>query len=182
MKPRNLLLTLTMLAAGAATAQAPSAPADYAAWRDREIKALSAQQIQELSEGQGMGLSLPAELNGAPGPLHALALADTLALTPEQQRELQRIVADMKTQAQQLGRQVIDAERRLDGAFRAGTADEAEVARLSANAGTLNGALRNVHLQAHLRTQRLLQPEQIAAYAQARGYAGEHGLHGNAHH
>jgi len=179
MNTRCFAALLAGLIAGSAGAQTPS---DYAGWRQREIKALSAQQIDDLNEGRGMGLSLPAELNGAPGPLHALALADTLALTPAQSAELERIVAEMKSEARRLGRAWVDTERRLDQAFRDGTADEAAVARLSADAGRLQGELRNVHLQAHLRTRRLLQPQQIAAYDRARGYAGEQGLAGSHDH
>ena len=53
----------------------------YASFADREIKALSAEQLTDLREGRGMGLSLPAELNGYPGPKHELELADGLGLT-----------------------------------------------------------------------------------------------------
>ena len=172
-------LLLCLLWAGTVAAQSPS---DYAAWRHREIKALSAQQIDDLAEGRGMGLSLPAELNGAPGPLHALALAQVLELTPAQTGELERVVTEMKHQARQLGRQVIEAERTLDEAFRDGTASEHDTARLSAQAAALQGQLRNVHLQAHLRTRRLLSPQQVAAYQRARGYAEEPGHPGHAHH
>ena len=34
----------------------------------RPIKALSAQNIDDLRNGRGMGQSMPAELNGYPGP------------------------------------------------------------------------------------------------------------------
>ncbi|MED5621395.1 hypothetical protein [Ideonella sp. BN130291] len=87
-------------------------------------------------------------------------------------------MAEMKAQARELGRRLIEVEQELDTAFRTGAADETTVARLSAAAGQLSGQLRNVHLQAHLRTQRLLKPAQIAAYARARGYAAEQGLEG----
>ena len=58
----------------------------YASLVDREIKALSAEQLANLREGRGMGLSLPAELNGYPGPKHVLELADGLGLTPAQRQ------------------------------------------------------------------------------------------------
>ena len=47
----------------------------------RLIKALSEQQIADLKAGRGMGLALPAELNGYPGPIHVLELSDELGLS-----------------------------------------------------------------------------------------------------
>lgn len=46
----------------------------YSGYASREIKALSPAQIEDLRTGRGMGLALPAELNGYPGPLHVLEL------------------------------------------------------------------------------------------------------------
>ena len=145
---------------------------DYAKWRGREIKALSDQQIADLREGKGMGLSLPAELNGAPGPLHALEMHRTLRISDPQAAELERIVAHMRTTAQRLGHEVIRAERDLDNAFRTGQVDEQSIDELTRQAALLNGQLRAEHLKAHLQTRQLLSREQIAAYDQARGYSG----------
>ena len=39
----------------------------YAGMQQREVKALSEQQIADLKAGRGMGLALAAELNGYPG-------------------------------------------------------------------------------------------------------------------
>ena len=51
----------------------PSSP--YGGFAERPMKALSAEQIADLRAGRGMGLALAAELNGFPGPVHALELA-----------------------------------------------------------------------------------------------------------
>jgi hypothetical protein len=56
----------------------------YAGMQSRSIKALSDQQIADLNAGRGMGLALAAELNGYPGPLHVLELADKLDLSADQ--------------------------------------------------------------------------------------------------
>ena len=61
--------------ASVAFAQSP-----YVGMQTRSIKALSDQQIADLKAGRGMGLALPAELNGYPGPAHVLELADQLGL------------------------------------------------------------------------------------------------------
>src|SRR5919107_1454461 len=44
----------------------------------RPVKSLSEQQVADLRAGRGMGLALPAELNGYPGPMHVLEHAATV--------------------------------------------------------------------------------------------------------
>lgn len=77
---RSPIVALFLVAtlSGAATAQhAPSTP--YAGLEKRAVKALSDKQIADLQAGRGMGLALSAELNGYPGPVHVLELAERLA-------------------------------------------------------------------------------------------------------
>ncbi|MEO8319793.1 MAG: hypothetical protein ABI561_15865 [Bradyrhizobium sp.] len=69
-------LAFAVLLSGSALAQSP-----YAGMQDRPVKALSEQQVADLKAGRGMGLALPAELNGYPGPSHLLELADRLNLS-----------------------------------------------------------------------------------------------------
>ena len=63
----------------------------YAGLQNRSIKTLSDQQIADLNAGRGMGLALAAELNGYPGPVHAIELADQLHLSPEQVTKLKAL-------------------------------------------------------------------------------------------
>jgi hypothetical protein len=77
---KHLLVTVATLAAMSSAAIAQSHQ-PYAGLEQRSIKALSGQQIDDLKNGRGMGLALAAELNGYPGPLHVLELADRLGLT-----------------------------------------------------------------------------------------------------
>ena len=63
----------------------------YAGMPTRAIKALSDQQIADLRAGRCMGMALPAELNGYPGPAHVLELADKLELTPDQRASVQAL-------------------------------------------------------------------------------------------
>jgi hypothetical protein len=58
----------------------------YAGLQNRSIKSLSDQQIADLNAGRGMGLALAAELNGYPGPMHAIELASDLHLSPERSK------------------------------------------------------------------------------------------------
>ena len=74
---RHLLLISIALALPTAASLAQSQQ-PYAGLEARSIKALSDQQIADLKAGRGMGLALAAELNGHPGPMHVLELADPL--------------------------------------------------------------------------------------------------------
>lgn len=143
----------------------------YAGLQSRDIKALSAEQLDDLREGRGMGASLPAELNGVPGPLHVLQLQQRLHVTPGQASALQAIMEEMKTSAQRWGNEVIAAERELDRMFSSNSAREAEVRELSQRIGTLNAELRAVHLVAHLKTRQLMTDQQVAQYNALRGYS-----------
>jgi hypothetical protein len=59
----------------------------YAGMERRAVKALSEQQTADLKARRGMGLSLPAELNGYPGPAHVLELAEALRLSDDSTRK-----------------------------------------------------------------------------------------------
>ena len=48
-----------------------AAESSYGNYRDRHIKSLSEQEVDDLLAGRGMGLALPAELNSYPGLMMA---------------------------------------------------------------------------------------------------------------
>ncbi|MFZ5548949.1 MAG: Spy/CpxP family protein refolding chaperone [Pseudomonadota bacterium] len=174
------ILALSLLAAGSAfaqhAAQEPKEQASgYAGLQSRDVKALSAEQVADLREGRGMGASLPAELNGVPGPMHVLQLSHLLKVTPGQRVSLERITAEMKASAQALGSQVIAEEAALDKAFKARTIHPSGVQTATARIASLQGQLRAVHLVAHLQARELLTDEQVAAYNEARGYTERSG-------
>lgn len=177
---RTFLFAFALAAAGNAFAQHahhhnPPQAGGYAGMLDRDIKALSAEQVADLRAGRGMGASLPAELNGVPGPLHVLELSRQLRITPEQRVSLDRITAEMKTAAQALGAEVIAAEAALDRDFKDRTIDEKGIEAAAARIGSLQGRLRAVHLVAHLKTRELLSDQQVMAYNEARGYGAASG-------
>lgn len=155
--------------------------APYAGWESREIKALSAEQIDDLRNGRGMGLALAAELNGYPGPRHVLDLAGQLGLTTEQRVEAQRLLDEMQEQAIQLGEQMIAGEAALERMFALGAASDASVQTATIEIGRLQGALRGHHLRYHLAMRDLLSPHQVMRYRQLRGYSSE-GAHGHRGH
>jgi Spy/CpxP family protein refolding chaperone len=136
----------------------------------RSVKALSDQQIADLRAGRGMGLALAAELNGYPGPIHVLELADQLGLSGEQHQRVQKLYDAMKAEAVVVGEKLIDAETALDRAFKDRSIDTERLAELTAVSGKVQGELRAVHLKYHLTTAKLLTPEQSRQYAALRGY------------
>jgi hypothetical protein len=154
------------------TAQAAAAAdgSSYAGLQDRPIKALSAQQIDDLQEGRGMGLALVAELNGYPGPIHALEAAEALGLDPAQLQETEALFAAMRAEAGPLGAAIISLEAELDGLFATGEARAPAVEHLVMRIAEVQGRLRFVHLGYHLRMRELLTAEQLDRYDQVRGY------------
>jgi Spy/CpxP family protein refolding chaperone len=145
--------------------------APYAGMDKREVKALSEQQIADLVAGRGMGLALPAELNGYPGPLHVLELSKQLALTPDQHARTQEMFETMQRNAVGLGRRVIDRERELDALFSEKTATGDSLSAATAAAARAHGELRALHLRYHIEMRELLTPQQLARYTELRGYA-----------
>src|SRR5437660_8528653 len=86
----------------------------YAGLETRAVKALSDQQIADLRAGRGMGLALAAELNGYPGPLHLLEVADSLMLSDSLRTTVQELYGAMKAEAVPLGERLIEQETALD--------------------------------------------------------------------
>lgn len=117
-----------------------------------------------------MGLSLPAELNGYPGPKHVLELADGLGLTPVQRQKTTELFNLMKVEAVTLGARLITEEQALESLFTAtGATLDATKQAVDAVART-QGELRFVHLKYHLLMAAALTPAQSRRYAELRGY------------
>ena len=165
---KALIATLGVALVTSATAQAQSQP--YAAFGDRPIKALSADDIAGLRAGRGMAMALPAELNRYPGPMHVLEHAAALNLTPEQKDQLTRQIDTMRTAAISLGEQIIARESALDTLFRSGAANVEAIDRITSEIAALYGQLRAVHLRTHLATRASLTEIQQAQYQTLRGY------------
>jgi hypothetical protein len=170
---RGRLTLVAFAAIAAATAGAlaqPPAQSPYAGLQTRPIKALSAEQVADLKAGRGMGLALPAELNGYPGPRHLLDLADQLDLSSSQRDSLQSMFDAMKAEAIPIGERLIEQETELDGLFSKHQATAETVAAATAAIGETQARLRNAHLKYHLATVALLQPDQVERYQKLRGY------------
>jgi Spy/CpxP family protein refolding chaperone len=156
-----------------ATSPSPTAHTPYAGLEKRVIKALSDQQVDDLKNGRGMSLALPAELNGYPGPAHVLELADQLGLTPTQKRRVSDLHASMQVEAVQIGARLIEDEIALDRLFAGSTATFESASEATAASAIAQGKLRNAHLKYHLATVEVLSAEQRDIYAALRGYRSQ---------
>ncbi len=145
----------------------------YVAQQQRELKALSPQEVQQYLEGKGMGFAKAAELNHFPGPLHVLELADRLQLTQEQKTQSEKIYSAMQSEAKALGADLVDKERELDRLFASADIETVKLRVLIGEIGRLQATVRNAHLQAHLEQKAVLTQAQIAAYDELRGYASQ---------
>jgi Spy/CpxP family protein refolding chaperone len=166
---------LTLLAA-ALPALAAAADSPYAGERHRGIKALADDEVAALLAGAGLGYAKAAELNSHPGPMHALELADRLALSPAQRSQLADLMASHKAEARRLGAELVRLEAELDRLFAERVATPADVERKAAEIGAVQARLRASHLNTHIATTRLLTAQQVARYDELRGYrpaAGE---------
>lgn len=137
------------------------------------ISTLTAEQIQQLRAGDGMGLAKAAELNHYPGPKHALELATDLGLSPSQTEWVTAIRDRMLAEATRLGAAIIEKETTLDGAFANHQVTAASMRGLVAELAALQGELRATHLAAHLEMVQVLTPEQVRRYDELRGYVKE---------
>jgi len=173
-----LVSTAIALSVGTASAQLQQ---PYAGLQARSIKALSEQQIADLKAGRGMGLALAAELNGYPGPMHVLELADSLGLSADQRAKVSELVAAMMAEAIPLCEQLIAQEADLDKQFADKTVTPERLEASTNAIGVTSGALRRAHLKYHLSTLDVLTAAQAHRYAELRGYQGQmqhpHGRH-----
>ena len=142
----------------------------YAGQQERDIKALSQDEVQQYLAGGGMGFARPAELNRFPGPLHALELSDRLELTHVQRSAIRALMDAHKAEALAIGAKLVEAERRVEHLFRSGSVDPEMLSTAVAQAAALQGEYRLSHLETHRRLRPLLTDEQVARYGALRGY------------
>lgn len=154
----------------------------YSGQESREIKALAAEDVESYLAGKGMGLAKAAELNGYPGPSHVLSLAGELGLSPEQKQRTEALFNAMEAKAKEIGRSLVDEERRLDELFASRSITPESLARSLKRIGELQAQVRQAHLESHLAQIEILTPEQVASYMKLRGYGDMTKTHGHSGH
>lgn len=147
-------------------------PSPYVGFETREVKTLSTERQEGLKQGRGLSYALAAEMNGLPGPLHVLELAEQLGLDPDQKQRTTTIYNRMRRDAITAGEALIAAEAHLDRMFASRHATPDRVEAQTSVAAAQEARLRAIHLNAHLAMMEVLTPEQIESYGRLRGYAG----------
>lgn len=148
-------------------------PSPYVGMESRQIKSLSASDIDALRRGAGWGLALPAELNGMPGPAHVLELKDQLEMSAQQVEQVQSLFNAMQAAAIPVGEQLIAAEQRIEALFASGAVDQESLRTLLKQAERARTELRFIHLSQHGKTKDLLSNAQVLRYNQLRGYSDD---------
>ncbi|MEM8975853.1 MAG: periplasmic heavy metal sensor [Pseudomonadota bacterium] len=175
-----IIVSALLLSSGSALAESkPSQP--YAGQDKRTVSSLSPADLTAISKGQGWGLAKPAELNGYPGPIHVLELADRLELSKAQISQVREIYSKMNANARRIGKAFIQSEAELDALFKTGSATPKALKRALAKTSQLRADLREAHLDAHIRTVPILTQHQRHLYAQLRGYSNKGSHSGHAH-
>ena len=165
---RRAVVASLFLCVGSALAQYQP----YAGQQEREINALSPEEVKQYQAGAGMGYAKPAEMNRFPGPMHVLELADKLDLTPEQRARTKTLMDGHKTEARAIGTKRVESERAIEMLFRSGKLDDTALAKSVRAAAVLEGEYRLAHLETHRRMRALMSDEQVARYVRLRGYEG----------
>ena len=117
-----------------------------------------------------MGLALPAELNGYPGPSHVLENADALGLSAEQREHTKGLFEAMKAEAVPVGERLIEQEAKLDRLFADREVTPANLNAATKEIGMTQVRLRQTHLKFHLAMMDVLSPAQVERYRELRGY------------
>ena len=131
----RMVVIAFLISCAPALAQQP-----YAGLETRAIKTLSEQQIADLNAGRGMGLALAAELNGYPGPMHAIEIADRLSPSPEQRTQLRALFDAMKAETIPIGARLIAQERSLNEDFAQRTVTPASLEATTREIGATQAA------------------------------------------
>ena len=149
----------------------------YSGQQNREIKSLSAEDVQQIKAGKGWGLAKAGELNGYPGPSHVLDMAEKLDLTADQLSVMDNLFKSMQLKAIAAGERYLKAERQIDQAFVDKNIDSVSLKKMIDSSAEALAELRYVHLNTHLSTIQLLTRHQTATYNRLRGYGNTHHQH-----
>lgn len=160
---KQLLAVPLLLFAAFAYAQSP-AGADTTL-KHSPIRSLSDKQYNNYLKGTGMeSLAYVAEMNHFPLPDEVVKYKKELDLSPSEIKQLNDVVKFLQMKKTEIGESAIRNERMLDSLFRTRKADEGTVIFYGNRYGLYEGEYRTVLLQACLRTEKILTPQQIRRF------------------
>jgi Spy/CpxP family protein refolding chaperone len=171
MRTHIIAIAAVLLATAAHAQHGGTHGQPYAGQQSRDIKALSEDEVKQYLAGAGMGYAKPAEMNGHPGPMHVLELADKLALTDAQREATRKLMDEHKAEARALGAKRVAAERQLDALFQSPQVDQGALAAQVRAVAAADAEYRLSHLETHRRMRALLSEQQVKHYGVLRGYS-----------
>lgn len=117
-------------------------------------------------------MAKPPELHGYPGPRHVLDAVEAgeLEVTDQQLEQIDALYQAMKSNAIEIGEEIIQLETGVDDAFASRTITNELIPEMVLESGRLYGRLRLVHLETHLSMSEILAPHQVEQYNRLRGY------------
>lgn len=129
------------------------------------VRTLSSAQYNAYLKGIDLNdRSYVAELNHYPLPDEVLKYKKELDLSPTEIKQLNAVVAFLNMKKKEVGESVILNEKMLDSLFRTRKIDEGSVIFYSNRYGLYEGEYRTVVLQACVRTEKILTPQQIRKF------------------
>jgi hypothetical protein len=167
------LFLLSLVLGGALASAAPS-ESPYKNQTQNQIKSLTKDDLDGLRKGSGTpfgGMAKAAELNGLPGPRHALDFKEQLDLSPQQVKQLTSVFEKMHAKATTIGKELIEIESSMDKKLKNRELTPKALQVLVDRSAKKYGELRFSHLVAHLDTADVLSKDQISAYNRLRGYS-----------
>ncbi len=157
---------LSAQTSGAKPTASPNVKSAIPAVENSAIPSLNEGQYNAYLKGEEMGMARAAELNNYPSPARVLNYQNQLKLSQSQINQLQAAVKSLDFKAREMGRFILQNEKKLNELFYSKKANEGNLIYFSNQIGLYQGELRNAHLQAHLKAFRLLTPDQLKKYAQ----------------
>ncbi len=164
-KRLSVMCAVLVFASVPAIAESP-----YAGEESREVKALSADEIEGYRTGKGMGFAKAAELNHYPGPSHVIKFASDLGLSDERLKEVKILFDTMQKKTSGLGKRLVEMEQTLDLLFKNNEINKERLGSLVRDIAALKGEIRLTHLETHLKMKKILTPMQVMKYDRLRGY------------
>lgn len=137
------------------------------------IKSLSISDYKAYQNGDEMGMTQVAELNNYPAAEAVLSYEKDLKLSSTQKSQLKAAVDALDFKAREMGRFILQHEKKLNELFATGKANEGSLIYYCNQIGLYQGELRNAHLQAHLKVRRILSPDQLKKYSRLKADANK---------
>jgi hypothetical protein len=131
------------------------------------VRTLNYKQYNAYLNGDDYdNMALVAELNEYPSPQKTIELKKQLGLSPEQLTKITAINTELLRKKKEMGRFIIKNERVLDSLFRIRQIDDGSLVFYGQRTDLYRGELRNAILQAYLKVNGILTPNQIKRYQQ----------------